>query len=140
MIYVCWRANKPILAAQIEKLWRDDNELGSPGGIIPIIRHCQCSRFLEHLNCLPVDFLICCCWCASLVVTEDSKIQDRTLKNFCENRKEMVLTQLGVWMLTLPRAAPHGRPPNDFTPVAVQQIRSRRAMPGWPALGVTRAS
>ena len=41
----------------------------------------------------------------------------------------MVLTQLGVWMLTLPRV----EPPDDIVHAAVQPIR--RAVPGWPALG-----
>ena len=50
------------------------------------------------------------------------------LQTFRERQKEMLLTQLGVCMLTLLRA----EPPDDLVHVVVQQIR--RAVPGWPAL------
>ena len=101
-----WRANKPILAAQIEKRWTDE-ELGLPGGIIRTKGHQY--WFLEHPKWLISPW-------ARVQVTEDCKIQYRMLQTFWERQKEMVLTQLGVWMLTLPPAEPH----DDYVHAAVQ--------------------
>ena len=42
-------------------------------------------------------------------MTEDCNIQNRMLQAFWERQKEMVLTQLGMWMLTLPQGSSKAR-------------------------------
>ena len=72
---MCWRANRPILAAQIEKMRTDDEELGSPGGIIWTKGHQY--WYLEHPNWL------ISAWAAARVqlvqVTEDCKFVQSTI-------------------------------------------------------------
>ena len=60
---MCWRANKPIVAAQIEKMWKDGEELGLPRGIILTIGHCP--WFLDSGTLVLVDFSMGSCWCAT---------------------------------------------------------------------------
>ena len=86
----CWRANKPILDAQIKKSEKKNEDLDSPEGIIPTTGHH--SWFLDHYDCLISS------WAATGVqLTGESKIQYTTVRN--------VPKQRGVWMPTLPRAA-----------------------------------
>ena len=79
---MCWRANKQISAAQIEKIssWTDDEELSSPGGIIRTEGHQY--WFLEH-----PEWLISARAAARVQVTEDCKIQYRMLQTFWERQK-----------------------------------------------------
>ena len=113
-VQMCWRANIPILAAQIEKKvdwW----------GIGFALRNNPDKRASILVSETPkmVDFHMGLC--ASDWGLQNT-IQDAA--NFLWKQEELM--QLGVWMLTLPRA----EPPDDFAHAAVQQIHR-----AWPALG-----